>query len=188
MSFKRLLGLLFPLIFTGIFAGIIAYFVWRIPEWQYPLQEYLEWVEENTGNTIQVCSVVKAQYPKEFRPEMSGIAYANSPYYQTESFISGTNKKAIYQTSLLTTTQHFDGRRPLPFPPGKVWCAFIDNGDYQNCSSVQQTNTLIIATHADIYNADAVIHELPANLTEISATWILNSVGCRQSQPSTIAP
>jgi hypothetical protein len=44
--------------------------------------------------------------------------------------------------------------RPLPYPPRDAWCVELRR------SALEEHDWVVVALHADLYNADWVVHEL----------------------------
>ncbi len=64
-----------------------------------------------------------------------------------------------------------DGLAALPFPPDEVWCVLLDTGE-------QRTNVVLGALHMGSYNADWVVHELPATWSVAERNAVLADLGC----------
>ena len=177
---KRLAGLLIPITITLIFIGsLIIYQKDQNPDWEAPLTDYRSYLAAQTGKDFDVCSIDKANYPWEFKPEMSYRAFSNTPYYQTISDKVVSSSASKIQENDITFTYIADGRRPLPFPPTEVWCAQLQPSEHtQKCSKKSPSWIVIIATHVDLYNADMVIHELDPDSNSFKTSQIIQALGC----------
>lgn len=116
---------------------------------------FANYVRVASGQNVAIERTVRAAHPGRFTQAMSKATYGDSVYYAT-----------AYGLQQLAETgrggqRTISGPRPLPYPPKELWCVQLSNGD-----------TIAIAQHQDMYNADWILHEI-SDQAAIAAT-----VGC----------
>jgi hypothetical protein len=96
-----------------------------------------------------------ATRPTAFELGWSQASYSLGPMYQTtwnERLALVEAARAAAQA--VTRSAPGESLRPLPYPPRDAWCVELRQGE------AAERDWVVVALHADLYNADWVVHEL----------------------------
>ena len=136
------------------------------------LDRYVTYRQGLTGIAPAVRQIVPASLPSRFTAELSAASYGDSPYYRTTS----DYRKPVdtTETDAGAGRMHFfsESGRPLPFPPERLWCVILDPGD------LEARRLVYVALHQDLYNADWIVHEGAAGVSDAHLKATLSRLGC----------
>ncbi|MGD8625260.1 MAG: hypothetical protein PVF47_08420 [Anaerolineae bacterium] len=125
---------------------------------QSSLNAYLIYVA--TRADVEVVRVERATRPWKLETSIGAI-FGYSAFYQTDIGPGGTPGS---------------GTRPLPYPPQELWCVLLHRKE--NRTGRTWRPVILIGQHADIYNADWVVHELPREISIPALVDRLSQLGC----------
>jgi hypothetical protein len=110
--------------------------------------------------TAKVQAVARARRPWRFEPSMSGQAFGDSVYFQTEE-----------DSSALA---------PLPYPPDRLWCVLLsaEGAASGKPGGGDRYGVAFVALHIDLYNADWIVHQGRGNVTDPEFLEGLSAIGC----------
>lgn len=129
--------LLFPLLVAAMVLALVAFYEAQSPTpWRTELDRYLALYN---AESFTLIAAVSAKHPERMQ-RMAGFAPLDqSVYYRADASTTG---------ELVGN----DARRPLPYPPTAIQCVTLQDRRGER-------HLLLIARHADLYNADWLIHE-----------------------------
>ncbi len=148
--------IVYPLLLLTVMLGLIWFFEIQTPvPWHSELERYLD-RQQAGGEALTLVSATRADHPEQMHSH-SGLQLADqSVYYRID---------AVAADEVVGS----DGRRPLPYPPTAIQC--IQLQDERGGRHV-----VLIARHADLYNADWLLYEARGDLSHIVQT--LAKIGC----------
>ena len=157
---------LLALIPVALAAGLALAEKRRAPGWGPVLQAYLAAQARATGDEWRALQVVAAGRPWEFTPQISGRVFGDDPLFRTDFGSAGTTPFPPGAYDLGQVRRNAE-RKPLPYPPQALWCAFLER---QPPGGTKQFPGVFLAGHGDLYNATFGVHEalpdLPTPLLE----------------------
>ncbi len=140
---------------------------------QTALARYLAFLYLSPGPSIGAVS--QATQPWLFKPEQSSATYSESVHYHTTVNLRALATRQISRSPSPAASPDIyhgsDGLAGLPYPPEDLWCVLLDTGE-------QGTDVVLVALHMGLYNADWVVHELPANWSAAERSAALAELGC----------
>ncbi len=122
------------------------------------LNQYLAYAYPSGGASVK--AIARARRPWAFSQALSGSAYGDSVYFQTDTGPTWTET---------------DNLRPLPYPPKELWCVRLDP---EAGESEAAPTVVFVALHMDIYNADWLVHTGRQGPATPAGQNALSAVGC----------
>jgi hypothetical protein len=152
----------------------------QAPTYEPELERYLQYINEAPGQYV-VGSIVKASKPWNFNADMSRVSFGESVYYQTDNRF-GKGPPDQDTLDLIPGDSHSGNLRPIPYPPEQVWCVYLEHkiNAKDSVSSSDHARLVLIGLHQDLYNADIIIHEVPAGSKDKEIDVIGAFVGCER--------
>ncbi len=126
------------------------------------------------GPSASIASASQATQPWLLKPEQSSATYSDSPHYHTTVNVRAIATKEIRLTPSPASRDVYrgsDALAALPYPPEDLWCVRLNAGQ-------EGPEVVLVALHMGLYNADWVVHELPANWPAAELSAVLADVGC----------
>lgn len=105
------------------------------------------------GEDLEVRAAVRAWYPSEFTPGMSGGTYGDGTYFDVQHVYDAVDDGPASLTAAAARGSR-SGSRPLPYPPTDAWCVVLAP------SGAQSTRVVVLALHEDTWVAAWIVHEL----------------------------
>ena len=176
---KRIVLIVIPLIvIVTLGATLLIITVYQPPSSQDELKRYLQYRNTSTPEEYEIQRIMVASKPWNFNVDMSKVTFGESAYYQTD-FRYGEELPDQDTLDLIPGDAPSGSLMPLPFPPEKLWCVFVENiiGTKSGFDSRERTELVLVALHQDLYNADIIIHETVAE-TPIAMEEIIVEIGC----------
>jgi hypothetical protein len=109
---------------------------------------------------VRVLRVAQAARPWKLQKAV-GAVFGYSAFYETDTGPGGTPGS---------------GTRPLPYPPQELWCVLLHRKEHSTGQTWRPV--VLIGRHADIYNADWVVHEETRELSIPALVDRLSQLGC----------
>jgi hypothetical protein len=128
---------------------------------QFRLDQYIAYAYPD--DNVNVGAAVRATMPGKFVREMSGGAFGDSVFYQTDMGPEGNLH---------------GGARPLPYPPEDLWCVLLERDGTYGPRVAGSYDVVFVALHMDIHNADWLVHRGAETLPGQRETGILSALGC----------
>lgn len=145
----------------------------RKADWRIALDVYTQYQSRLSKSKFVIRKTVHASGPYNFDKNLSGPTWSDRPYFQVDHTYSGQSAARL---------------KPLPYPPGDLWCALIEqNTRYSDNTNVTHRRQIVfVALYQDLYFSQWVVHEMindppaggepgPPEFPEILA-----GVGCTQ--------
>ncbi|HSJ55983.1 MAG TPA: hypothetical protein VLC95_02315 [Anaerolineae bacterium] len=154
-----LLALLLLLLLAAAAAGtaIVSDREGRLPApAQVRLEQYVAYAWP--GGQVEVDRVDRAAHPTRFTEGLSGVPFGKSAYFRTEPGTADGEEGAL---------------APLFFPPDELWCVLLKG------MGPPAGQVVLVALHSDLYNADWIVHQGPADASSVEAQHLLSTLGCR---------
>jgi hypothetical protein len=127
------------------------------------LAAYLGFRNGSATADWEAVQLFPAEHPTAFELGWSLASYSLGPMYQTtwnERLAAVEATRAAARA--VTGSAPGAGLRPLPYPPRDAWCVELGR------SEAAERDWVVVALHADLYNADWVVHELaPADVAAL---------------------
>ena len=159
---KRAVLLAVPLLLVAVLALIVVAEAPARPGLpagvQASLNSYLAAV--STRADVRVLRTARATRPWELQ-EAVGAVFGYSAFYQTDTGPGGTPGSGI---------------RPIPYPREELWCALLHRKEHSTGRTWRPV--ILIGLHADIYNGDWLVHEVPDDLPIPALVDRLSLLGC----------
>jgi len=177
---KRRMAAMSVVLVAGLLLAALVFLVVRGPgrapeSWQTALEMYLAYKDETAGETWLPAGTQQSAVSTVFDDSMSLATYGRGVYYRTDAtYVRETPTPGLFGLSPRMS------RRPVPYPPTKVWCVLLNPGRGESGSS----RVIFVALHQDLYNAAWIVHEteelplsrdLMADLAELGCASILES-------------
>jgi len=109
------------------------------------------------GGRTAVVAADRADHPACLTEQMAGPSFGNSVHFQTDR--GGLDVSE-------------GGLSPLPFPPTDVWCVWL-KGEGPPAGQV-----VLAALHVDLYTADWIVYQGPADASSVEAWHLFSTLGC----------
>jgi hypothetical protein len=154
-----LLALLLLLFLAAAAAGtaIVSRREGRLPApAQVRLEQYVAYAWP--GRQVVVDRVDRAAHPSRLTEDISGVSFGKSTHFRTEPGISDVEEGAL---------------APLFFPPDELWCVLLKG------MGPPAGQVVLVALHSDLYKADWIVHQGPADASSVEAQHLLSTLGCR---------
>lgn len=134
------------------------------------LSAYLQAAGAASADSVQRLSY--ARQPWNFTADQSGPTFADSVYFQTTH--NQWAQPLAWPLAPWSTTPRGGSvfARPLPYPPSDVWCVRLSD------ASSAAVRVLFVALHADLHNADWIVHEARAQASLADTLHDLAAIGC----------
>jgi hypothetical protein len=122
------------------------------------LDQYLAYAHPSADVAVQ--TTVHAEKPWSFDKGMSGGAFGDSVYFQTDSGPTWTEVGNLL---------------PLPYPPRDLWCVLLNE---EPTAEEPLHSVVFVALHMDMYSGDWLVHEAPQEPTAPNLRASLAAIGC----------
>ncbi len=174
MKYAPVIVLTILVLATAIVVAVLIAREQMLPsEAQTALNEYVFYRQSLPSESAIVERVVRAALPSHFTADMSSASYGSSNFYHTTHDYREPIAVDLSNSAIITpSVQYVGASRPIPFPPVDVWCVLLKPAN----SSLPQV--VFISLHQDLYNADWLVHEPPADLGPRALNDKLAAVGC----------
>jgi hypothetical protein len=149
------------------------------PNGRSALEGYLSFERAAYANELSLTQAVRTKKPWLFTPDMSAGTFGDSTYYRTShsyrmptptlDFGSGRVIPGLGDPSRPLSSLR--PARPLPYPPEEVWCVVLRNRD-------SKSSVVFVAFHADLYNADWIVHEANGTPPDPGLSKATSAIGC----------
>jgi hypothetical protein len=149
---KRTVALMIPV--AALIAAIATFAVLeaqRPPNWQFELNRYLE-STASPSETVTVKSVVPAQQPQNFTPDMASAV------------LTGWEWKSI----------------SIP-PPRDIQCVLLERTRHSTATAevLRLQEVVLVGFHSDLmWHEGWIVHELTSDLSTPKSQEILTALGC----------
>jgi hypothetical protein len=115
-----------------------------------------------------------ATRPWRLTASTSGATYGDSHFFRTAHDDAPIAAQARARSTVVGDAPFLggsEGAQPIPYPPQELWCA-----DVQPPGELPLT--ILVALHADLYNADWIVHEMPGAWSPEERQAGLAELGC----------
>ena len=159
---------------TAIVAAVLIAREQTLPsQAQAALYAYVFYRQSLPSESIAIERTARANFPSHLTADMSGASYGSSNFYRTtHDYREPVVVNLPNSPTVTPNVQNLGTGRPIPFPPADVWCVLVKQ---QNQS---QPQVVFVALHQDLYNADWLVHEPPADLSPRALSDRLAAIGC----------
>lgn len=138
---------------------------------QAALNEYVFYRQSLPSASVIVERVARAALPSHFTTDSSGASYGASNIYRTTHDYREPIAVNLPNSPIITPSlQYLGAGRPISFPPVDLWCVLLKHDNQQQ--------VIFVALHQDLYNADWLVHEPPADISTRALSDRLVALGC----------
>jgi hypothetical protein len=120
-----------------------------VKDWQYITDAYIYAEAILTGNLGVVNEVVRAKQPTYLDAPLGYMTFGEGTHFAVD-WQPGVDGSDIV-TKVSAVSQERLSKRPLPYPPQKVWCIYLDHADKEDM-------IILVGYHRDMYSAEWIAH------------------------------